>query len=322
MKKPLKPVRSFRQHTLKNTLHCTGVGLHTGQNLKMSIHAAKPNTGIVFRRTDIDDRCNEIAARYDNVGDTQLCTTLRNKDGVTIGTVEHLMAAMAGCEIDNAIVDLNGPEVPIMDGSAEPFVFLIESMGIVEQNEPRSVIKILRRIGVKNGSSEMILEPSEGFSISLGIDYTHPSIGRQNLTLNVSSTVFKSQISRARTFGFLNEIESLRTAGYGLGGSLENAVVVDSDGVMNEDGLRYTDEFVRHKALDCIGDFYLLGAPIQGHVSGYRIGHTINNLLLRTLIADQEAWQSVTMDELLTPKAAQTYDDRTDWHELSLAAHA
>ena len=312
----------IRQHTLKNTIHCSGVGLHTGRKLTMSLHAADPDTGIIFRRTDIRNGDGDIAARFDNVGDTRLCTTLINQSDVSVGTVEHLMAALAGCEIDNAIVELNGPEVPIMDGSAEPFVFLIECAGIVEQPAPRRAIQILRRVDVKNGNAEVSLEPWAGFSISLGIDFSHPAIGQQDLKFDLSPDFFKSQICRARTFGFLKEVETLRTAGLALGGSLDNAVVVSADGIMNEDGLRYADEFVRHKALDCIGDLYLLGGPLHGRFNGNRAGHSINNQLLRTLFADQSAWRLVAMDELDAAAATPAHAGQADWQELPLAALA
>ena len=312
----------FRQHTLKNTIHCSGVGLHSGRKLTMSLHAADIDTGIVFRRTDVRNGSSEIAAKFDNVGDTRLCTTLINQDDVSVGTVEHLMAALAGCEIDNAVVEVNGPEVPIMDGSAEPFVFLIECAGVVEQAAPRLAIQILRRVDVKNGNADVSLEPWSGFSISLGIDFSHPSIGQQNLSVDLSAASFKSEICRARTFGFLKEVETLRTAGFVQGGSLDNAVVVSADGIMNEDGLRYTDEFVRHKALDCIGDLYLLGGPIQGRFSGNRTGHSINNQLLRTLIADRSAWRLVAMDELDTAAPNSAHAGQNDWQELPLAALA
>ncbi len=322
MEQTAGPKAPFRQHTLKNTIHCSGVGLHTGRKLTMSMHAADADSGIVFRRTDVCDGSGDVAARFDNVGDTRLCTTLVNQDDVSVGTVEHLMAALAGCEIDNAVVELNGPEVPIMDGSAEPFVFLIECAGVVEQAAPRRAIEILRRVDMKDGDADVSLEPWSGFSINLGIDFGHPSIGQQELTFDLSAASFKSQICRARTFGFLQEVETLRTAGFVQGGSLDNAVVVSADGIMNEDGLRYADEFVRHKALDCIGDLYLLGGPLQGRFSGHRTGHSINNQLLRTLIADRSAWRLVAMDELEAQAATAAHAGQADWQELPLAALA
>lgn len=288
----------------------------------MSLYAAEADTGIVFRRTDVRDVDGEIAARFDNVGDTQLCTTLINENGVTIGTVEHLMAALAGCEIDNAVVEVNGPEIPIMDGSAEPFVFLIECAGVVEQAAPRRAIEILHTVHVANGDAAISVEPSNGFSINLGIDFAHPSIGQQDIILDMTSAAFKSQICRARTFGFLHEVESLRTAGFGRGGSLENAVVVSADGVMNEEGLRFADEFVRHKVLDCIGDLYLLGAPIQGRVRAHRNGHALNNLLLRTLIADRSAWRLVALDKLGAQTAIPNRTNSIDWQEQPIVAIA
>ncbi len=312
----------FYQHTLKNSIHCSGVGLHTGRKLTMSLHAADVNSGIIFRRTDVLGSGREIAARYDSVGDTRLCTTLHNKDGVSVGTVEHLMSALAGCEIDNAVVELSGPEVPIMDGSAEPFVFLIECAGVVKQKAPRRAIQILRRIDIRHENSDVSLEPWNGFSINLGIDFKHPLIGRQELALDLSSTSFKTEICRARTFGLLQEVETMRTAGFARGGSLDNAVVVSADGVMNEDGLRYADEFVRHKVLDCIGDLYLLGGPIQGRFSGRRSGHSINNLLLRALMTDHSAWRLVEMDKLDAPTPIPVCAKQSIWEEQPLAALA
>jgi len=278
------------QRTLRDSIHCSGVGLHSGKRVSMSLHPAAPDTGIVFRRLDLDGH-PEIPALYDRVGDTRLCTTLTSESGVHVGTVEHLMSAFVGCGVDNAVVELNAAEVPIMDGSAEPFVFLIECAGLVTQTARRHVIEVLKTVEVREGDKIARLEPSDGFSIDLGIAFGSTAIGEQNLFLDVTGRAFKDEISRARTFGFLHEVEALRAAGLARGGSLENAVVVAGDQVLNEDGLRYTDEFVRHKILDCIGDLSLAGRGLMAHFSGYCVGHRINNLLLRALFADPDAWR-------------------------------
>jgi UDP-3-O-[3-hydroxymyristoyl] N-acetylglucosamine deacetylase len=288
--------RSARQKTLKSSIHCSGIGLHGGSKISMTLHPADVDTGIVFRRSDIRGRNAIVPARYENVHDTRLCTALVNDAGVNVGTVEHLMAALAGCEIDNAEIVLSGGEVPIMDGSAEPFVFLIECAGIVEQRAARRAIQVIKPIVAHIGDSVARLTPSNGFSVKLAIDFDNPAIGEQALELGIDPKAFKSEISRARTFGFLEDVEALRKAGLALGGSLDNAVVVSGDRILNDGGLRYQDEFVRHKALDCIGDLYLAGAPLLGQFSGHRVGHSINNLILRALFADADAWTYTTLD--------------------------
>ena len=285
----------FWQQTLKDSIHCTGIGLHSGEPVRMTLHPAEPDTGIIFRRTDIQDKFNEIPARFDFVSETRMCTTLSNADGASVMTIEHLMAALAGCAIDNLLIDIDGPEVPVMDGSAAPFVFLIECAGVTEQNAPRSFIQILEPVTIRNGDSAVTLEPAEGFSIEFGIDFDNPIIGRQEFSLDLSAPAFKSEISRARTFGFLHEVEALREAGLAKGGSLDNAVVMNGDTVMNEGGLRYVNEFVRHKMLDSIGDLYLAGGPIQGCFRGEKSGHALNNQLLRALFANPDAWTRVNM---------------------------
>ncbi len=284
------------QRTLNSSIRCTGVGLHTGDKVTMELHPAAADTGIVFRRTDIADSHRDIPARYDFVSGTKMCTTLVNEAGVSVSTVEHLMAALAGCEIDNALVALSGPEVPIMDGSAEPFVFLIECAGTVEQDEPRRAIQVLHPVTVRDGDSIARLEPADGFSIEFGIDFDSAAIGRQDFVMDLSPDTFKTDISRARTFGFLHEVEALRNAGLGQGGSLENVVVVDGDEVMNSDGLRFDNEFVRHKVLDCVGDMYLAGGPLIGRFSGVRAGHGLHHKLLETLFAEDAAWTTISMD--------------------------
>jgi UDP-3-O-[3-hydroxymyristoyl] N-acetylglucosamine deacetylase len=304
----LKPVRDkqdilsgTRQTTLKNHIRCSGIGLHTGARISMSMFPAEPDTGIVFRRNDIGGGNALIPARFENVCDTRLCTTLSNDAGVKISTVEHLMAALAGCAIDNAIIELNGPEVPIMDGSAEPFVFLIECAGAVEQDAPRRVVRIKRPVSVSDNNAEALLAPlaygQSGLTIDLNIDFKNATIGQQRLTVTVSSKSFKSDICRARTFGFLEDVEALRQNGLVKGGSLDNAVVISGNKVLNEDGLRFDDEFVRHKILDCIGDLYLAGKPVAGAFSGCRSGHELHNKLLRRLFAERDAWEVVPMDE-------------------------
>ncbi len=284
------------QKTLRNPVSCVGVGLHSGAEVVLSLLPAAPDTGILFRRTDVSRGEATIPAHYANVVDTRLCTLLGNKDGTTISTVEHLMAALAGCGIDNAIIEVGGPEVPIMDGSAHPFVSLIESADISVQEAPRRVIRVLKPVEVREGDVWARLEPDTDFSIELEIDFDSKAIARQTYSGPALNGVFKSEISRARTFGFAHEVEAMRKAGLGRGGSLENAVVVDGDRILNEEGLRFDDEFVRHKVLDCVGDLYLAGAPILGRFQGRKTGHAFNNRLLRALFADPDAWEMVTLD--------------------------
>lgn len=287
----------IKQRTLKNVIRATGVGLHTGNKVYLTLRPAAADTGIVFRRVDLDPPV-EIAACPENVGDTRLSTTLV-KDDVRISTVEHLLSALAGLGIDNAYVDLSAPEVPIMDGSAGPFVFLIQSAGIVEQNVPKRFIRIKRPVVVEDGDKWARFDPFDGFKVSFVIDFDHPAFRStsQKATIDFSTTSFVKEISRARTFGFLKEIEYLRARSLALGGSLDNAVVVDEYRVLNEDGLRYHDEFVKHKVLDAIGDLYLLGRSLIGEFSGYKSGHALNNRLLRQLMADESAWDMVTYED-------------------------
>jgi len=279
-----------RQKTLKSPIHCSGIGLHSGDEIAMTLRPAPAGTGILFRRTDKTGRDAEIAADWRNVVDTRLCTTIGNGAGTTVATIEHLMSAFAGCEIDNAVVELDGQEVPVMDGSAAPFVFLLECAGTVEQAAPRRTVKVLKAIEVRDGDKLARLTPADGFSVSCEIDFDSDSIGRQICTLDVNRAAFKADIARARTFGFLHEVNQMRAMGLARGGSLDNAVVIGSDGVMNEGGLRYGDEFVRHKMLDAIGDLYLAGAPLAARFEGVRCGHAINNKLLHALFADDSAW--------------------------------
>ena len=287
----------IRQRTLKNVIRATGVGLHTGEKVYLTLRPAAPNTGIVFRRVDLDSPV-DIPAKAENVGDTRLSTTLA-KDGARISTVEHLLSAFAGLGIDNAYVDVSAPEVPIMDGSAGPFVFLIQSAGVEEQNVAKRFIRIKKPIEVRDGDKVARFEPFNGFKVSFGIDFDHPAVmeSGRNSVIDFSSTSFVKEVSRARTFGFLRDIEMLRENGLALGGSMDNAIVVDDFRVLNEDGLRYQDEFVRHKILDAIGDLYLLGHSLIGAFSGYKSGHELNNRLLKALIAQPATWEEVTFDD-------------------------
>ena len=291
-----------RQRTLKNSMTCTGVGLHGGQDVHLTLKPADANTGVVFRRTDVDAT---IEARWDKVIDTRMCTVLGNDDGVTVGTVEHLMAALAGCGIDNAEIELDGPEVPIMDGSSEPFVFLIECAGVVEQSAPRKVIRIHKEVSVTVGDSEATLAPGDCLDLSVEIDFDSKAVARQELSVGLMNGSFRKELSRARTFGFLHEVEQLRAAGLAKGGSLDNAIVISGDEILNEDGLRFDDEFVRHKMLDAVGDLYLAGAPIIGCFTGMRSGHAANNELLRALFADPDAW---SYDVMSGEEVAQAVD--------------
>ncbi len=287
----------IKQRTLKNVIRATGVGLHTGEKVFLTLRPAAPDTGIVFRRDDLESPL-DIPARAENVGDTRLSTTLA-KDGVRISTVEHLLSAFAGLGIDNAYADVSAPEVPIMDGSAGPFVFLIQSAGVEEQNVAKRFIRIRKTLEVRDGDKIARFEPFNGFKVSFGIDFDHPAMSddSRRSEIDFSSTSFVKEVSRARTFGFLREIETLRENGLALGGSMNNAIVVDDFRVLNEDGLRYGDEFVKHKILDAIGDLYLLGHSLIGAFFGYKSGHELNNRLLKALIAQPDAWEEVTFAE-------------------------
>lgn len=287
----------IRQRTLKNVIRATGVGLHTGKKIYLTLRPAQPNTGICFRRVDLDEPV-VIEARSENVGETTLSTTLVNGD-VKISTVEHLLSALAGLGIDNACVDVSAEEVPIMDGSAGPFVFLIQSAGVQEQNALKRFIRIKKEVRVTDGDKWAKFEPYEGFKVSFTIDFDHPAFDKdvQTASIDFSSTSFVKEVSRARTFGFMRDIEALRKQKLALGGSMDNAIVVDNFGIMNEDGLRCTDEFVKHKILDAIGDLYLLGHSLIGSFVGHKSGHGLNNQLLRELLKQTDAWESVTYTE-------------------------
>jgi len=285
------------QRTLKNVIRATGVGLHTGEKVYLTLRPAAPNTGIVFRRIDLEPAV-DVPARCENVGDTRLSTTLESGN-VRISTVEHLMSAFAGLGVDNVYVDLTAPEVPIMDGSAGPFVFLIQSAGIEEQLAPKQFIRIKKKIKLEEGDKWARFDPLNGFKVSFAIDFEHPIFhdSAQQASVDFSATSFVKEISRARTFGFMQELEALREAGLARGGSLDNAIVMDSYHILNDDGLRYEDEFVKHKILDAIGDLYLLGHPLIGAFSAYKSGHALNNRLLRKLLMQKDAWELVSFDD-------------------------
>jgi UDP-3-O-[3-hydroxymyristoyl] N-acetylglucosamine deacetylase len=287
--------RSGTQTTLKTPIHCRGIGLHTGAHVEMVLRPAAPNTGIRFYRSDLN---TEVAADWRNTIESPLGTTLANDKGASVGTVEHLMAAFAGLEIDNVLVELDGPEVPVMDGSASPFVFLIECAGLAVQDAPRRFIRVLKPISVGTPGTSAALVPDDRFSVSFAIDFASSAIRRQELTLSPCPATFKHELSAARTFGFLDEVERMREAGLARGGSLDNAVVVAGDRVLNEEGLRYVDEFVRHKMLDAVGDLYLAGAPLLGHFHGTRSGHALNRQLLESLFADRSAWSYASLEQV------------------------
>lgn len=286
------------QRTLKTPIRATGVGLHTGEKVFMTLRPAPLNAGIVFRRTDREPAV-VIPAQAESVGETDLGTTLI-KDGVRVATVEHLLSAFAGLGIDNAYVDLTGPEVPIMDGSAAPFVFLIQSAGIEEQAAPKRFIRIRRPVEVRDGDKWARFQPFDGFKVDFEIEFDHPIFKRhlRHASMDFSSTSFLKEVARARTFGFMRDLETLRGRNLIMGGSLDNAIVLDDYRVLNEDGLRYENEFVRHKILDAIGDLYLLGCSLIGAFSGFKSGHGLNNLLLRETLVRAEAWEEVTFSDL------------------------
>lgn len=300
---------SDRQRTVKSPINCTGIGLHTGKNTRMTLRPAPADTGVVIVRTDLGGA--EIPARYDAVCDTELGTSLVNVDGVRVGTVEHLMAALWGSRVDNVFVEIDGPEIPIMDGSAAPFVFLVECAGTIDQAATRKVIRLRRPIEVRDGDKSVCLTPADRFSVRFQIDFDSPVIGEQAMYFEDGPGAFRDQIGRARTFGFASDVAALHAAGLARGGSLDNAVVIGADRVLNEGGLRFEDEFVRHKILDCIGDFYLAGGTLLAHVEANCAGHRLNNEALRAVFADDQAWATDT-----TPAR------RLNWSDTGMAASA
>ncbi len=284
------------QRTLKNVIRASGVGLHSGKHVLMTIRPAAPDTGIVFRRTDLAVSV-DVPARAGNVGETMLGTSLV-KDDVRISTVEHLLSAFAGLGIDNALVEVSGPEVPIMDGSAGPFVFLLQSAGIEQQRTPKRFVRIRKSVRVEDGDKWAQFDRFDGFKVNFEIEFNHPIFKRraQRASMDFSTTSFLKEISRARTFGFMRDLETMRARNLALGGNLDNAIVLDDSKVLNEGGLRYEDEFVKHKILDAIGDLYLLGHSLIGEFSAFKSGHGLNNRLLRTLLADESAWEAIVFE--------------------------
>jgi UDP-3-O-[3-hydroxymyristoyl] N-acetylglucosamine deacetylase len=286
----------LRQRTLKSLVSATGVGLHTGQKVRMSLRPAQPDTGVVFRRLDLPGAA-DVPARADLVGESRLCSCLVRGD-LKVYTIEHLMSALAGLGVDNVYVDLDGPEVPIMDGSAAPFVLLIQQAGVEEQGAPKRFLRVKKRLVATDGDKWAALEPHEGFKLSFSIVFRHPVILKSNteLTVDFATTSYLKEVARARTFGFVHDVEDLRESGLALGGGLDNAVVLDELRVLNAEGLRFGDEFIRHKILDAIGDLYMLGRPLLAAFSAYKSGHDLNNRLLRELIADPSATEVVTFE--------------------------
>ena len=286
----------IKQRTIKNFIRATGVGLHTGEKVYLTLRPAAPNTGVVFRRVDLAQPVDIKADPY-RVGDTRLSSCLE-RDGVRVSTVEHLMSAIAGLGIDNLYVDVSAAEVPIMDGSAGPFVFLLQSAGVEEQAAAKRFIRIRKTVAVTDGDKSARFEPHNGFKIEFSIDFDHPVFenSAKSVCVDFATTSYIREVSRARTFGFMHEVEWMRGQGLALGGSLDNAIVLDEYRVLNNDGLRYDDEFVKHKVLDAIGDLYLLGHPVIGAFVAHKSGHALNNLLLRRLLEEKEAWEYVSFD--------------------------
>ncbi|MFK7839303.1 MAG: UDP-3-O-acyl-N-acetylglucosamine deacetylase [Bdellovibrionales bacterium] len=286
------------QKTVLSNITMSGVGLHSGQDINLSIKPAPANSGITFIRTDVTDKNNVIPALWNQVTETQLCTVIANEDGVKIGTIEHLMSALRGAGVDNATIELDGAEVPIMDGSAMPFLNVIENVGTETQNEARKVIKILKEVNVETDGKRVTLKPANGYVFSGEIEFNHPEIGNQAFTTQLVNGNFRHDIAEARTFGFLHEVEWMRSQGLAQGGSLDNAIVLDQEAgsIVNPDGLRFDDEFIRHKLLDAIGDLYLAGMPILGAYDGVKAGHAINNQILHALFADPASYEVVTLE--------------------------
>ena len=294
----------LKQRTLKSVVRATGVGLHTGDKVTLTLRPAAPDTGIVFRRVDLHDLPDangprELQAQPHLVSDTRLCSALEH-EGVRVATVEHLMSALAGLGIDNIYVDLDAAEVPIMDGSAGPFVFLLQSAGIVEQPAQNKFIRIKKTVEVRNADKWVRFDPYFGFKIDFTIDFDHPAVEHtgQNVKIDFADNSYIKEVSRARTFGFMHEVEALRSMGLAQGGSLDNAIVLDEYRILNTDGLRYDDEFAKHKVLDAIGDLYMLGHPLIGAFTAFKSGHALNNQLLRALLADAEAWEFATFERV------------------------
>ena len=284
----------LKQRTLKSQIKTTGVGLHTGVRVDLTLRPAQPDTGIVFHRVDLPDSA-AIPADARNVGDTRLSSSLE-KDGAKVSTVEHLMSALAGLGIDNLHVDVAGPELPILDGSAGPFVFLLQSAGIAEQNAPKRYLRVKSTVEVVHGDKVARFEPHDGFLLDFTIDFPHPVFGSENrhVIIDFAEHSYTKEVSRARTFGFMQDVEAMRSAGLALGGSLQNAIVLDETRILNSEGLRYDNEFAKHKVLDAIGDLYLLGHPLIGKYTAFKSGHALNNAVSRALLERTDAWELVT----------------------------
>jgi len=303
------PAASKFQRTLKTSIGCSGIGLYSGVRVAMKLHPAPVNSGIAFKRVDLVGGGSEIPARWDRIADSRMCTVLADESGVSVATVEHLMSAFYGMSIDNALVELNGPEVPAMDGSAAPFIFLMECAGVSEQSEPRKHLRILKPVVHSHGNKQVSLTPADhGLKLEFDIDFAAPAVGQQSCQFDIERDLFKSEISKARTFGFLSDVTALREAGLARGGSLENAIVVDGDRVLNEDGLRHSDEFVRHKVLDAIGDLYLTGHRIIGHFHGVCSSHADTASLLRQVFADDSNWELVEATDEVETSAWAVWD--------------
>lgn len=283
------------QHTINHSISIDGIGLHSGKTVHMALRPAPVGHGIVFKRTDMEEGKNLVPALHDKVADTRLCTLIANEYGARVGTIEHLMAALRACNVDNVLVELDAAEVPVMDGSSKAFVEAIEATGLKEQSKPRRAIRILKEIVVREGDKEVRLSPSMVPVYAGRIEFPHAEIGAQDYSLKLVNGNFKHDVADCRTFGFLKDVEAMRAAGLALGGSLDNAVVMNDDGVMNPDGLRCADEFIRHKILDAVGDLHLAGAPILGAYFGHKGGHALNNALLHALFADKTAWMEVDL---------------------------
>lgn len=291
------------QTTIQHSISCTGVALHSGAQVSMTLHPAPADTGILFKRSDVSGEAALVPARYDAVCDTKLGTTICNEYGTKVMTVEHLMAALWGQGVDNCLIELEGAEIPIMDGSSEPFVFLIECAGIEVLDAMRRIIEVQRVVAVEEHGSTAVISPADHFSLDITIHFDHDHIGTQHALYDFTETSFKQALCRARTFGFVKDVEMLRSMGLAQGGSLQNAVVLGDDAIMNEDGLRYNDEFVRHKALDCVGDYFLAGAFIRGDVTTYRPGHCINNRLMRELLSNKVNYRLIEPQAYVAPAA-------------------
>ncbi|NWK77558.1 UDP-3-O-acyl-N-acetylglucosamine deacetylase [Aquitalea sp. LB_tupeE] len=293
------------QRTLKQAISATGVGLHSGERVKLTLLPAAPDTGIVFRRTDLPEPV-DVKVEPALVNDTRLSSTLVTDTGVRVGTIEHLMSAFAGFGIDNLVVEVTAAEIPIMDGSAAPFIYLLQSAGVVEQSVPKRFIRVKQPVEIVEGDKWVRLDPMDGFKITLSIEFNHPAfnLAPQKVEIDFASSSYLDEISRARTFGFMHEVEYMRQHGLGLGGSLDNAIVIDDEYVLNPEGLRFPDEFVRHKILDAIGDLYIVGHPLIAAFSGHKSGHAMNNKLLRKLLETPDAWEYASfVDPLDAPSS-------------------